>query len=87
MTARLASGRVVTADTILICVGRAGKTNGLRLEAAAVGLDDRGRLWCDEQGQTWAPGITAVGDVAGASRQRLSTMTDRAVSLFSTEFA
>ena len=87
VTARLASGRVVTADTILICVGRAGKTNGLRLEAAAVGLDDRGRLWCDEQGQTWAPGITAVGDVAGASRQRLSTMTDRAVSLFSTEFA
>lgn len=66
--ARLASGRVLAADAVLVCVGREGKTQGLNLEAAGVGLDERGRVWCDADGQTWNPQIVAVGDVVGFPR-------------------
>ena len=64
---RMNSGRVLTADAILVCVGREGKTESLNLEAAGVGLDERGRVWCDGQGRTWAKRIVAVGVVAGVS--------------------
>lgn len=87
VTARLASGRVLAADAIFICVGRIGKTYALHLEATRVGLDDRGRLWCDEQGQTWSPGITVVGDVAGGLRQRMGTSMNRANPQFPLLFA
>ena len=62
---RLASGRILRADAVVICVGRDGNTPGLNLESANVGLDERGRVWCDAAGQTWSPQIVAVGDVVG----------------------
>lgn len=62
---RLASGRILRADSIVICVGREGNTQGLNLEAFNVGLDERGRVWSDAGGQTWSPQILAVGDVVG----------------------
>jgi NAD(P) transhydrogenase len=62
---RLSSGRVLTSDAALVCVGREGQTEGLDLESAGVGLDEHGRVWCDAQGRTWTPGITAIGDVVG----------------------
>ena len=62
---RLASGRILRADAVVICVGREGNTPGLNLESANVGLDERGRVWCDAAGQTWSPQIVAVGDVVG----------------------
>lgn len=62
---RLASGRVLTAEAALVCVGRAGRTGGLDLESAGVGLDEHGRIWCDADGRTWAAHIIAVGDVVG----------------------
>ena len=62
---RLASGRILRADAVVICVGREGNTQGLNLESANVGLDERGRVWCDAAGQTWSPQIVAVGDVVG----------------------
>ncbi len=64
-TVRLASGRVLTAEAALICVGREGRTAGLDLESAGVGLDEHGRVWCDADGRTWATHIIAVGDVIG----------------------
>ena len=63
--ARLSSGRILVADIVLVCVGKEGRTEGLNLEAAGVGVDERGRVWCDAEGQTWAPQISAVGDVIG----------------------
>jgi NAD(P) transhydrogenase len=62
---RLASGKVFVADAVLVCVGRVGDTESLNLEAAGVGLDERGRVWCDANGGTWASHIQAVGDVVG----------------------
>ncbi len=62
---RLASGKVFVADAALICVGRVGETESLNLEAAGVGLDERGRVWCDANGKTWASQIRAVGPVVG----------------------
>ena len=62
---RLASGKVFVADAVLVCVGRVGDTKSLNLEAAGVGLDERGRVWCDANGGTWASHIRAAGDVVG----------------------
>ena len=73
---RLSSGGVLTADAILICVGREGKTDGMNLEVAGVGLDERGRLWCDARGQTWSSRIVAVGDIVGFSCQSARLRTD-----------
>lgn len=64
-TIRLASGRRLTADAVVVAIGRVGRTAGMNLEVAGVGIDEHGRVWCDAQGQTWAPHITAVGDVIG----------------------
>ena len=62
---RLASGKVFVAQTALICVGRVGETESLNLEVAGVGLDERGRVWCDANGGTWASHIQAVGEIVG----------------------
>jgi NAD(P) transhydrogenase len=62
---RLSSGRILSAETMFVCVGRVGNTDTLNLEAVGVGLDERGRIWCDSQGQTWSQGIRAIGTVAG----------------------
>lgn len=62
---RLASGKAFIADAVLVCVGRVGDTESLNLEAAGVGLDERGRVWCDADGGTWASHIKAAGDVVG----------------------
>ena len=62
---RLASGKVFVAQTALVCVGRVGETESLHLEAAGVGVDERGRVWCDASGGTWASHIKAVGNIVG----------------------
>ncbi len=62
---RVASGKVFVADAVLVCMGRVGNTASLNLEAAGVGLDERGRVWCDAAGGTWASHIRAAGDVVG----------------------
>ncbi len=62
---RLASGRQLTAGGVLVCIGRVGRTSGLDLELAGVGLDEHGRVWCDANGTTWVSSISAVGDVVG----------------------
>jgi NAD(P) transhydrogenase len=64
---RLASGRELMAEVVLACVGREGKTEGLNLDAAGVGLDERSRIWCDMSGKTWSSRIIAVGSVVGFS--------------------
>ena len=74
-TARLASGRVMMADTIVVCVGRVGDTEQLNLEEVGVGVDERGRLWCDHLGQTWSPRIVAVGKIVGFQSASLTYST------------
>ncbi len=54
----------VTADALLVAIGRDPVTDGLGLDSAGV-AQARGFITVDEQMRTSAPGIYAVGDAAG----------------------
>ena len=53
----------LTADIVLVAVGRRPNTDGLGLEEVGVALDERGRVLVDEDFETNIPGIFAIGDV------------------------
>ncbi|XDZ65705.1 dihydrolipoyl dehydrogenase [Alphaproteobacteria bacterium LSUCC0684] len=53
----------LTADIVLVAVGRKPNTEGLGLEEIGLLLDDRGRIPVDEDFETVIPGIFAIGDV------------------------
>ncbi len=61
----VAGGEQVTAEHLLFAGGRSGNTEGLRLEAAGVKVDARGRVLVDAHYLTTAEGIYAAGDVIG----------------------
>lgn len=52
----------LTADRVLLAVGRTPYTNGLGLEKLNIPLDEKGRIPVDEHFQTAAAGVYAVGD-------------------------
>lgn len=53
----------ITADIVLVSIGRRPYTNGLGLEDVGVALDERGRVRTDARFATNVPGIYAIGDV------------------------
>jgi dihydrolipoamide dehydrogenase len=53
----------LTADLLLVAVGRGPVTEGAGLDAAGVALNERGYVVVDELCRTSVPGIWAVGDV------------------------
>ncbi len=53
----------LTADVVLVCIGRRAYTAGLGLAELGVKLDDRGRVEVDAHYATNVPGIYAIGDV------------------------
>ena len=53
----------ISADIVLVSVGRRPYTNGLGLEDVGVTLDDRGRVKVDAHYATCVSGIYAIGDV------------------------
>jgi dihydrolipoamide dehydrogenase len=53
----------LTADIVLLAIGRYAYTAGLNLEAAGVETDDKGRVKTNEHFATNVPGIYAIGDV------------------------
>jgi NAD(P) transhydrogenase len=61
----LESGKVLTADCLLYCVGRQGATETLGLDRVGLTTDSRGRIPVDESYRTANPDIYAVGDVIG----------------------
>jgi NAD(P) transhydrogenase len=63
--ASLRSGKKIPADTVLYSAGRQGATDELKLEAAGLSADTRGRITVDEFFRTQVPHIYAVGDVIG----------------------
>jgi NAD(P) transhydrogenase len=63
--ASLRSGKKIPADTVLYSAGRQGATDELKLEAAGLSADTRGRIAVDEFFRTQVPHIYAVGDVIG----------------------
>jgi NAD(P) transhydrogenase len=63
--ASLRSGKKIPADTVMYSAGRQGMTDELRLPAAGLSADARGRIKVDEFFRTAVPNIYAVGDVIG----------------------
>lgn len=63
--ATLESGKTLTADCLLYCVGRQGNTEDLNLSAAGLEADARGRIQVNRTYQTSVPHIYACGDVIG----------------------
>jgi pyruvate/2-oxoglutarate dehydrogenase complex dihydrolipoamide dehydrogenase (E3) component len=61
----LADGSVVSAERLLVAVGRRPVTRGLDLDAAGVGIDERGYVVTDDRLATGTPGVYAAGDVTG----------------------
>lgn len=62
---RLASGKYLVADVILVSSGRQGASSTLNLGAVGIEADERGRLQVDEDYRTSADNIWAAGDVIG----------------------
>ncbi len=58
--------KTVKGSHILVAAGRTPNTEGLGLEIAGVELTDRGYLKVNERLQTTAPGVWAIGEVAGS---------------------
>ncbi|MBQ7456580.1 MAG: dihydrolipoyl dehydrogenase [Desulfovibrio sp.] len=71
-TSPKAAPQAVSADMILVTVGRAPNTDGLGLEALGVQLDKRGWIQVDANLRTSVPGIYAIGDVLGPSHIMLA---------------
>ena len=51
---------------VLVAVGRTPNTEGLGLEVAGIELTDRGYIKVNDRLQTTAPGVWAIGEVAGS---------------------
>lgn len=62
---RLADGRAIASDKMLVSMGRVANVDRLDVGAAGIRLDDRGLIPVDEFCRTTTPHIYAVGDVAG----------------------
>jgi pyruvate/2-oxoglutarate dehydrogenase complex dihydrolipoamide dehydrogenase (E3) component len=64
---RTASGeRVIEGSDILVAAGRVPNTAGIGLEQAGVELDERGYIRVNDRLQASAPGVWAIGEVAGS---------------------
>ncbi|HEY4144093.1 FAD-dependent oxidoreductase [Pinirhizobacter sp.] len=58
--------QTVEGSDILVAVGRIPNTAGIGLEGAGVELDERGYIRVNDRLQATAPGIWAIGEVAGS---------------------
>ena len=58
--------KTVKGSHVLVAAGRTPNTEGLGLDLAGVELTDRGYIKVNERLQTTAPGVWAIGEVAGS---------------------
>ncbi|SHM48572.1 glutathione-disulfide reductase [Phytopseudomonas punonensis] len=65
LEATLKDGRTLQADCIFYATGRRPMLDNLGLENTSVSLDDKGYIKVDDEYQTTAPSILAIGDVIG----------------------
>lgn len=65
LQATLKDGRTLEADCIFYATGRRPMLDNLGLENTSVSLDDKGYIEVDDEYQTKAPSILAIGDVIG----------------------
>ena len=67
VTLRLSDGSSVSADMLLVSVGRKPYTEGLNLGAAGIGTTPQGFIPVNDRLETEVPNIYAIGDVTGKS--------------------
>jgi len=79
VTLRLASGRELRGSHLLVAAGRKPNTDDLGCEAAGVALDGKGFVVVDDDYQTTALGIYAVGDAAGGPQFTHSSWDDHRI--------
>jgi pyruvate/2-oxoglutarate dehydrogenase complex dihydrolipoamide dehydrogenase (E3) component len=60
--------KTVEGSHLLIAAGRTPNTEGLGLDSGGVQLTDRGYIKVDERLETTAPGVWAIGEVAGSAQ-------------------
>src|SRR5207247_3746570 len=65
ITAHLKDGAQVTAEKLLVSVGRGLNSSGIGLEHVGVQMGRRGEILVNERMETTVPGIYAIGDVVG----------------------
>ncbi len=65
LTATLKDGATLTADQVLVSVGRGLNSKGIGLERAGVQVGKRGEILVNSRMETNVPGIYAIGDVTG----------------------
>jgi glutathione reductase (NADPH) len=65
LLATLKDGRELVTDCVFYATGRRPMLDNLGLESTEVQLDERGFIQVDEQYQSTAPSIMAIGDVIG----------------------
>jgi pyruvate/2-oxoglutarate dehydrogenase complex dihydrolipoamide dehydrogenase (E3) component len=58
--------KILTGTHLLVATGRRPNTENIGLESAGIGLTDRGYIKVNERLQTTAPGVWAIGEVAGS---------------------
>ena len=58
--------KILEGSHLLVATGRTPNTEGLGLESAGVELTDRGYIKVNERLQATAPGVWAIGEVAGS---------------------
>jgi dihydrolipoamide dehydrogenase len=62
----------VTADKVLVCIGRSPNTSGMGLDKIGIAVDDRGWIVADDKMQTSNPHVFAIGDVLGPDKVMLA---------------
>jgi dihydrolipoamide dehydrogenase len=65
VTAHLKDGTTVTAEKLLVSVGRGFNSHGIGLERVGVQTGRRGEILVNDRMETNVPGIYAIGDVVG----------------------
>ncbi len=65
-TLRLEDGRSFSGSHVLVAAGRTPMTAGIGLDIAGIELTERGYVRVDETLKTTAPGVWAMGEVAGS---------------------
>src|SRR5690606_7555522 len=61
----LEDGQILQVQSALVCCGHRGNLSQEQVAKAGLNLDDQNRLWCNEDYQTWTPGIFALGQIVG----------------------
>lgn len=77
LTVRTAAGeRRIEGSDILVAVGRAPNTSNIGLDKTGVELTDRGFIRVNDKLETTAPGIWAIGEVAGSPQFTHASVDD-----------